>query len=178
MGQSDVLLHPIRLRIVQAFLGRGELTTGELRHLVPDVPPATLYRQVAALLEAQVLDVVDERKVRGAVERTLVLRTENASLDADDVAAMTPEEHRRAFLTFVAGLVGDFDRYLEVGDVDLARDLVGYRQYAMHLTDEEMRDFIDDLRAVIAPRLELEPGPGRRRRLVSQVLMPGLDPPR
>ena len=85
---------------------------------------------------------------------------------------MSPEEHRRAFVTFVAGLIGDFDRYLARGDVDLARDLVGYRQYAAHLSDDEMRELVADLRGVILPRLEHEPAPGRTRRLISHVLMP------
>lgn len=176
MALSDLLLHPVRLRIVQAFLGRGELTTAALRHHLSDVPPATLYRQITALLEADILEVVDERKVRGAVERTFVLRTANANLGPEEAAAMTPEEHRRGFVTFVAGLIGDFDRYLAAGDVDLARDRVGYRQYAAHLTDEEMDVFIDDLRAVIQPRLEHQPSPERTRRLISHILMPSSDP--
>ncbi|MDO8145712.1 helix-turn-helix domain-containing protein [Isoptericola sp. 178] len=175
MTLSSLLLHPVRLRVVQTFLGRGELTTAALGRHLADVPPATLYRHVNALLEAGVLEVVDERKVRGAVERTLVLRTARASLGPDEAATMTTEEHRRAFAVFVAGLIGDLDRYLARGDQDLARDRVGYRQYAAHLTDEEMDEFIADLRAVIEPRLELAPGPGRRRRLVSHVLMPDAD---
>lgn len=176
MALSDLLLHPVRLRIVQVFLGRGELTTSALREHLADVPAATLYRQVTALLDAGILEVVDERKVRGAVERTLVLRTANANLGPDEAAAMTAEEHRHAFVTFVAGLIGDFDRYLARGDKDLARDRVGYRQYAAHLTDEEMDELIADLRAVILPRLEQQPAPGRTRRLISHVLMPAFDP--
>jgi hypothetical protein len=172
MALSDLLLHPVRLRIVQAFLGRGELTTAALREHLADIPTATLYRQITALLEAEILEVVEERKVRGAVERTFVLRTANADLGPEEAAAMSPEEHRRAFVTFVAGLIGDFDRYLARGDVDLARDLVGYRQYAAHLSDDEMRELVADLRGVILPRLEHEPAPGRTRRLISHVLMP------
>ncbi len=173
---SDLLLHPVRLRIVQTFLGRGELTTAALSEYLSDVPPATLYRQVTALLEAGILEVLDERKVRGAVERTLVLRAANANLGPEESAAMTSEEHRRGFVTFVAGLIGDFDRYLASGDVDLARDRIGYRQYAAHLTDEEMDELIDDLRAVIQPRLEHESSPERTRRLISHVLVPSSDP--
>lgn len=175
MALSDLLLHPVRLRIVQAFLGRGELTTSEVREHLADVPAATLYRQVTALLEGGILEVVDERKVRGAVERTLVLRTASANLGPEEAAAMTGEEHRRAFVTFVAGLIGDFDRYLARGNEDFARDRVGYRQYAAHLSDEEMDELIADLREVILPRLELEPAPGRTRRLISHVLMQGTE---
>jgi hypothetical protein len=34
---------------------------------------------------------------------------------------MSVEEHRQGFLTFVVGLLADFDRYLEDGDVDVGR---------------------------------------------------------
>lgn len=81
MASADLLLHPIRLRIIQAFLGDRALTTTELRAELPDVAPATLYRQVARLVGAGVLGVVAERRVRGATERTYVLRASSASVD-------------------------------------------------------------------------------------------------
>src|SRR4051794_33721767 len=106
---ADVVLHPVRMRIVQAFLGDRQLTTGELRAEVTDVPSATLYRQVAALAQGGVLEVVDEQRVRGAVERTYRLRTGAAHVDADAARQMTVEEHRQTFLTFALGLLADFD---------------------------------------------------------------------
>ena len=85
---------------------------------------------------------------------------------------MSVEEHRQAFMTFVAGLLGDFDRYLDGGDVDLARDLVGYRQSALNLSDAEMQEFLADLLEVIRPRLEYGPSPERVRRMFTTVVMP------
>lgn len=173
MKPSEVLLHPVRLRIVQAFLGDRELTTADLRAELAEVSPATLYRQVAALVDGGVLEVVAERRVRGAVERTYRLRPGAASIDAAAARTMSVDDHRRGFLTFVAGLLADFDRYLDrEGDVDLARDLVGYRQAAMHLTDAEAAELVAELGAVLAPRLALAPGEGRTRRLLSTVIMP------
>ena len=75
-----LLLHPVRLRIVQAFLGDRALTTTALREELADIPPTSLYRQVARLVAAGVLMVVAERRVRGAVERTYVLRLSAASV--------------------------------------------------------------------------------------------------
>ena len=172
MKPSELLLHPVRLRIAQAFLGGDSLTTAELREQLSDVAPATLYRQVAALAEGNVLEVVDERRIRGAVERTYRLQTEAATIDADEAREMSIEEHRQGFLTFVVGLLADFDRYLGRGDADLGRDLVGYRQTAFHLTDEETMALIADLRAVVMSRAAHEPAPGRRRRTFTTILMP------
>lgn len=177
MRPADVVLHPVRMRIVQAFLGDRELTTGDLRTEISDVPSATLYRQVAALARGGVLDVVDERRVRGAVERTYRLRSGAARVDGDEALEMTVEEHRQAFLTFVVGLLAEFDHYLDRGHVDMARDLAGFRQNAMYLSDEEMSAVVDELRAVLDPRIALPPTPGRTRRLFSTVLMPDAKPP-
>ena len=171
MKSADLVLHPVRLRIVQAFLGDRALTTGQLGDLLPDVSTATLYRQVAVLAAADVLHVVEERHVRGVVERTYRLRTEAASLGPEAAAGLTVEQHRRAFTAFVAGLLAEFDRYLDRDDVDLGRDLVGYRQAALHLTDEELVDLLRELGEVIGRRLAL-PADGRTRRLLTTILMP------
>ena len=172
MASADLLLHPVRLRIVQSLLGRRARTTGELREDLPDISPATLYRHVATLLDAEVIEVVEERRVRGAVERTYRLREPGPGVEADDAAGMTVEEHRRAFATFVAGLLGDFDRYLDAGEHDLARDYVGYRQAALHLSDAETVDLLHDLVTVLQPRLANEPSPDRVRRMLTTILMP------
>lgn len=172
LSPVDVVLHPVRLRIAQAFLGGRTLTTAQLAEALADVPTATLYRHIGALAEGGVLEVAAQRRVRGAVERTYRLREAAVSVDADAAAAMSVEEHRQAFLVFVLNLLGEYDRYLGAGDVDLARDGVGYRVHALHLSDEELAGLVADLRAVLLPRLALEPAPGRRRRLVSTVLLP------
>lgn len=170
---AELVLHPVRLRIVQAFLGTPSLTTGQLRERMPDVPTATLYRHVATLVDGGLLEVVDERQVRGATERTYALRPENASMTPAEAGTLPREEHRRMFMTFVAGLLGDFDRYLVREDVDFERDLVGYRQAGLNLTDEELLDLVRELGEVLAPRLALPQGPGRRRRIFTTVLIPG-----
>lgn len=173
MPSADLLLHPVRLRIVQAFLADRALTTSELRTELTDVPAASLYRHIAWLVEAGVLAVVSERRVRGALERTYVLRSAAASVSLDELAKMTPDQHRQAFLAFVAGLIGDFDRYLERGDIDLLRDGVTYRMAGMWLDDAELMAFLRELAAVIQPRLANAPKPGRKRRILGGIVVPG-----
>ncbi|MBO0728480.1 MAG: helix-turn-helix domain-containing protein [Acidimicrobiaceae bacterium] len=173
MTSAELLLHPLRLRIVQAFLGDRALTTSQLRSELPEVPPASLYRHVARLVEAGVLSVVAERRVRGATERTYVLRTSAATISVDDLAKMSAEDHRQAFLAFVAGLISDFDRYLESGRIDLLRDGVTYRLMGIWLTDHELAELARDLFAVLQPRLANAPTRGRKRRILATVLLPG-----
>src|SRR6266542_1560928 len=146
MATADLLLHPVRLRIVQAFLGDRALTTSAL---------------------------VAERRVRGALERTYVLRLTAASIGLDEVAAMSPDEHRQAFMAFVAGLLGDFDRYLARGDIDFLRDGVRYNMAGLWLDDAELTELQRELLRVLQPRLANPPAPGRKRRILGTLLLPG-----
>jgi Helix-turn-helix domain len=173
MTSADLLLHPVRLRIVQAFLGDRALKTSELRSELPDVPPASLYRQVARLVDGGVLAVVAERRVRGALERTYVLRTSAAIVSLDDLAKMNADDHRQAFLAYLAVLINGFDRYLARGDIDLLRDGVSYRLAGMWLTDEEMAEMSRELFAIVQPRLANTPNGSRKRRIMATVVLPG-----
>jgi hypothetical protein len=174
VASADLLLHPVRLRIVQAFLGDRTLTTADLRTELTDVPVASLYRHVGRLADAGVLTVVGERKVRGTAERSYRLDLAAASVGSQDAAAMTAEDHRRAFRTFIATLLADFDGYLERSGErpDPARDRIGYRQAAVWVTDEEFDALVADLAAVLGPRLDHRPDGARRRRLISTVHLP------
>ncbi len=173
MASADLLLHPVRLRIVKAFLGDRALTTSQLLAELDDVPAGSLYRHVGLLTKAGVLQVVAERRVRGAVERTYTLRLYAARIGPDEVAAMTLDEHARAFMAYIAGLLADFDRYLATGPVDPIRDGADYRVAAMWLTDAEFVDFLRDLNKIAQPRLANPPDKGRRRRMLYSVLLPG-----
>jgi len=174
-SSADLLLHPVRLRIVQAFLGERPLTTSALSAELSDVPPASLYRHVARLVNAGVLQVVAERRVRGTVERTYMLRLAAAAIGPDEVASMSAEDHRRAFMAFTAGLLADADRYLQRPDFDPSRDQVGYRLAGLWLDDAEYAGLLRDLARVIQTRLANPPRKGRRRRILATVLLLGDD---
>jgi DNA-binding transcriptional ArsR family regulator len=176
MASSEILLHPVRLRIVQAFLGDRALTTTQIAAELDDVPAGSLYRHVALLTDAGILRVAAERRIRGSVERTYTLAQSAASIGPAELAAMTPEQHSQAFLAFTAGLLADFDRYLAAGEPDLVRDGVGYNVSAMWLTDGEFLEFARDLSMVFQPRLANAPAAGRKRRIVANVILPAPGP--
>jgi hypothetical protein len=175
MTSADLLLHPVRLRIVKAFLGDRPLTTQQLAAELDDVPVASLYRHVALLAKSGVIQVVAERRVRGAVERTYTLRLYAAQIGAGEAAAMTTEDHTNAFMAYIAGLLTDYDRYLAAGTPDPVGDGGDYRMFAMWLTDTEFVALLRDFSAVVAARLANAPADGRRRRMMYTVLLPTLE---
>jgi DNA-binding transcriptional ArsR family regulator len=175
VATADLVLHPVRLRIIKAFLGDRPLTTSQLAAELDDVPAGSLYRHVARLTQAGILQVVAERRVRGAVERTYTLRLLAAQVGPGDIANWTAEDHSRAFTAFVAGLLADFDRYLAEGTPDLLRDRVSFGTAAMWLTDDEYAEFLRSVQVLVQPRLANAPTKGRRRRMVSTVFLPAPD---
>lgn len=172
MDPLELLAHPVRLRIVHAMSGGRELTTAQLCARIPDASKAMVYRHVDLLAGAGILEVSDERRVRGAVERRYRLRHDRVVVDADAAAALAPEDHRRVFATAMAVLIAEFNAYLDREDADPTADLVGYRQHAVWLSRDELEEMIGELRRVLLPRLANRPSPGRAQYLVSPILMP------
>lgn len=173
MADLDLLVHPVRLRILQAFFGRPELTTTDLATALGNVPPASLYRHVAKLVDAGVLEVVGERRVRGATERTYQFRQEAARADEASLARMSPDDHRHAFLNFTANLIASFDQYVGHADpVDLPGDGVSYSMSGAWLDDAEFADLLKTIATVLRPIYANAPREGRTRRLLASVFMP------
>ncbi|MET7640808.1 helix-turn-helix domain-containing protein [Streptomyces sp. NPDC005438] len=172
MAQANLLLHPVRMRILQTLLGADELTTAQLRDRMPDIPAASMYRHVATLTRAGVIEVVRERPVRGTVERSYRVRQDEALVDEDARLTMTKEDHRQAFTVFTGALMADFERYLSREDTEPARENVLYRQGTVHLTDDEYARLVEELEEVVARRARASSGKGQTRHIVSLVVVP------
>lgn len=168
---AEILLHPVRLRIVLAF-GSERLTTTRLAERLPEIAHATLYRHVGVLADAGVLEVVAERRVRGGVERTYALVSEAVKLVPDDAASLSKEELQRGFGVFVGALMESFGRYLDHPSADPAHDPLSFRQAALWLDDDERADLIERIRSALAPYVANEPSSGRERLLLNTIIVP------
>jgi DNA-binding transcriptional ArsR family regulator len=167
---ADVLLHPVRLRIVRAFASAADLTVAELAESLADVPPATLYRHVNKLARSGLIVSVSERAVRGATERRY--RLARRSPAEATIAGATRADNLRYFISFLAALIDDFSAYLESGDPDFERDGVGYRQLPLRLSDAEFRRMFKILAQAVAPFAALPPSPKRTPRVFTTIVMP------
>lgn len=174
MDMLELLAHPVRLRIVHAMRGDRTLTTAQLCELIPNVSKATVYRHVEALAVGGILEVTEEHRIRGAVERTYRLRADRASIEAGTAGSPQQQKdgYRRAFAVAMAALAAEFDAYLAHEDADPVADLVGFRQHAVWLDRDELESLIVAMREAISPRLGNQPTSGRDRYLLSPVLFP------
>ena|GEM_PF-225423 len=174
----DLLLHPVRMRIVHALSGGHARTTSELCARLPDVPKTTVYRHVGLLAEGGILEVAGEQRVHGAVERHYRLRKDRAAIDAGAGASMSLDDHRRGFAAAMTALLAEFNAYLDRDGADPYADYVGYRQGTLWLSQDELVQMIGALRDVLAARAGNEPASGRTAYLLSMILFPAGEPPR
>ncbi|MFD8787003.1 helix-turn-helix domain-containing protein [Kitasatospora sp. NPDC059599] len=173
---ADLLLHPVRLRVVHSLAGGRVLTTSQLCERLSGVSKVTVYRHVGLLAEAGFLEVAQERRVRGAVERHYRLRADRPVAGAATAAAMSTADHRQGFAAAMAVLLAEFNAYLDLDDADPAAQGVSYRQGTFWLSPEEIAELGRELFAVLEPRLANGPAPGRDPYLVSPIVFPVATP--
>ncbi|MGW5195051.1 hypothetical protein ACWEOO_37760 [Kribbella sp. NPDC004138] len=70
------------------------------------------------------------------------------------------------------GRRAEFNAYVDREGADPVADLVGYRQHGIWLTEAELHQLIEGMRAAILPALSNEAAPGRSRYLLSPILFP------
>ncbi len=174
----DTMLHPVRMRVLMALAGSQGMTPLQMSEQLSDVPQATLYRHINRLAGAGLLRLVEERPVRGTLEKVYALDQAGQShLDGEAMAQLTKEDHLRYFTAFAVSLLDQFSRYLSHHPaVDLAADGAGYTQVPLFMTDNELVEFSQAINQALLPYLEpagTQPGgQERKKRLFATIMMP------
>ena len=171
LTKAELILHPVRLRIIQTFVGRG-LTTRQIAALLPDVPPASLYRHIKQLYDAQILIVREEKTINGIIERTYALQKGSTHLSREEFAAIPPEDHSRYFAIFLGAMAAQMDRYLAQETYDTTEEGMTYFQSVLHLTDEEARQMRIDLLELVTRAGKPGRKAGSRPRALSVAFVP------
>ncbi|UGB29088.1 MULTISPECIES: helix-turn-helix domain-containing protein [Bacillaceae] len=170
-SKAKLILHPVRMKIVQTLIGNKEYTVQQIATRLTDVPQATLYRHLNKLLEAEVLKVVKENQIRGTVEKIYALNEHEVSNERD-LTKISKDEHLNLFLTFMTHLLGQYESYLNQENIDLIKDGVSYRQAMVYLTDQEFQEFMQELSQVYKKVIDNEPSNDRKARHLSTIFIP------
>jgi DNA-binding transcriptional ArsR family regulator len=173
MEKRDLLIHPVRLRILSHLAGK-QMTTAMLAAALPEIPQATLYRQIKILVDGGMLTVVGESEVRGAVERTYTLTKGSDRLTAQDLANLSGEDHLRYFGIFTATLLDAFGSYLEQADLaHLLEDGLAYNHVVLYLTESERESLRTALLSAVQGVMNHQPSAERRPYTLASVVIPG-----
>jgi DNA-binding transcriptional ArsR family regulator len=174
MTKADLIIHPIRMRMIIALHNR-KLTPKQLAAELKDVASATLYHHLNLLTDGGITQIVEERLVHGTLrEKVYTLSDASTILSPDQISSASKDELLQYFLVFVSKLIGDHARYLDLNERAYYTD-AGYQQHPLFLSDEEFDQFRQEMNATLLPWLTKEPAPGRRQRLLTTILIPELD---
>jgi len=144
MQLTEILSNPTRMRIMQYLSIHDEATTKEIAAYMSDVPRRTLYRHINFLIEAGVLKVKEERKVRGGVERLL------ADNQQEYISKMKLSDATFQFFTNIYKQFALYEQ--EHGDStgeDFDKDVLCYCTSTFVLDDEETNALLDEFVDVI-----------------------------
>ena len=171
---QSLLLHPIRLRLIQALTARS-LSAAQLQDALQDIPQSSLYRHLSILRKAGYVQVDPEIQNADPREKSYRL-AKPTRLRHGQVQGLSLAEHKRMFTTWGATLMQRFTDYLSdaaaQGPIDLEADRVGYTERVFYADEAEFDAIAAQLEGVMASAAERPAGPGRRRRRLCTVTFP------
>lgn len=142
MELIKLLSNPVRVQIMQHLQNYGEATTKQISEALTDIPAPTLYRHINLLLKEEVLLVKEERKVRGSLERLLIINhakmTEAGNSNIND-----------ASYQFLMEIYSKFQQYSCKEDIDPLRDRLSLRTCVLNLTDDKFDDFLNEIATIM-----------------------------
>ncbi|UTE78425.1 helix-turn-helix domain-containing protein [Rossellomorea sp. KS-H15a] len=167
---TDLFLHPVRMRIIQ-HLSKGTATVHELKEWMADVPQATLYRHLNRLTKNKIIHIVDERKIRGAIEKTYAMQEDSPYRTVEELKQLSGEEHLKLFMTFLSSVTGQARSYL-LNDPDLSRDSFGYNQLDLYVTPDELKELTEGMNELLSKFKSNRPTDENEKISLIQMLIP------
>lgn len=131
----DVVLNPVRMKVICSIARRGAASALQLAKELPEVPQASLYRHIRKLADSGVIQVVEETRIRGTIERTYAITCgEDGALSESAAYAM--------LLELMAGVQRSFSAQEGLPLLLESRELA--------LTEEQYRQLQDRMQALSA----------------------------
>lgn len=161
----DIIMNPIRMRIIQAAAAKKSITAAEICEKLSDVPRTTLYRHISILVDTNVLTVIAEKKIRGSVERVLALNVDELSKhNTDD---NVPQQAFR----FLMSIYAKFEKYFGREGYTPQNNVIFFNNTIMMMDDGEFDSFLSELRALFI-KYHYDTAEGRKPRNISIISAP------
>lgn len=164
MELIKILSNPVRVQVLQYLQIHGEATTKQISEALANIPAPTLYRHISALLKEDVLLVKEERKVRGSLERLLVMNEKLFAEVSNGNIADTAYQ-------FLMELFVKFQKYSCKADADPQKDGLCLRTRVLALSDERYTDLMKEIAATLDKYQQYEEDTARLRS-ISLVAVP------
>ncbi len=159
--RSKTVMNPSRLRILECFIQNGDATAAEIQTQLSDIPTASLYRHINILLEDGWLELVSERKVRGATERRYKLASTRAN-----------ENYEMQIADVLLSLLTTFKTYFADESKDPVQDMLLVSTATLMLSDEEFEQYLTEQAELMQRYLGRQPDGIRKPRRLTYISSP------
>jgi DNA-binding transcriptional ArsR family regulator len=171
LEKAELIIHPVRLRILQVLSG-DPLTTQEIAQHLSSVPVSSLYRHLRLLLQSDLVAISEVRLVKGIQEKVYEL-AQQPLLTQGDIVAATSEDHLRFFTTNLMTLLQDFSGYVEDStELDLGKDRAEYSESAYWADTEDLVAFQTTIEDALTLLIQNKKDVGRRKYKLALVMHP------
>jgi len=159
----DIILNSTRMRIIQEVTLKEKIIVGELCGILNDIPRTTLYRHVGILIDNNILNVVEENRVRGTIERTL-------SINVEELQKLSDGDLPKHILQILMSIYSRFLKYHESGN-DPEVDKIFISSAVMMMSDDEFDNFLAEMHA-LSMKYFFESTPERKERNITVISAP------
>ena len=163
MEIAEIVMNPVRQRIIQYLLVHKTGTVKEIRTALPDIPSASLYRHMKILTNSGLLSVVGENRIRGTVES--VYKLNKSALEIDDADGI-------AVQTALLGICASFAKYFSGGQADPKKDMLLMTTCTLTLTDEKFMNFLSEINQVAVKYMDTPVKEGSKARQITLISAP------
>ena len=140
---NEIMLHPVRMRIIQALSTQETTTSNDLCEKISDIPRTTLYRHIKLLIDHKLITVVSEEKIRGSVERTIALNVPEITKHN------TIEDAAYNAFGFLMSNYSKFHQYFHGSDPNPNKDKIFLNNTVLMMSDEEFDQFLIEMRELL-----------------------------
>jgi len=147
-NKAEILMHPVRMKILQSLMQNKEngVTTFEMLESIQDVSQATLYRHIQILLDANIIKIVNERKVRAVTEKFYGLNEEEAHLELEEWRNLSKEKKLNYISYYQLVLMTQYQNYLtSIEKNPSSEDSSTFSLVDLKLPEEQFSNFQNEL---------------------------------
>ncbi|MCL1819777.1 MAG: hypothetical protein FWG36_03865 [Oscillospiraceae bacterium] len=166
------LSDPLNAKLILEIKELEQATASQLLERFSDIPQATLYRRLQKMLCDDVLKIVEERQIRGTVEKVYAL---NYDLDAEwkNMGETNDSKTYMQFVTYhTLGILREFMEYTAKKDINIGGDATGLFIAPVYATNEELTTTLNRVVEILTELKDNKPDGERRLRNVCITITP------
>ncbi|WP_442600808.1 helix-turn-helix domain-containing protein [Paenibacillus sp. KN14-4R] len=147
-NKAEILMHPVRMRICQALIRNKDegLTPLEMVKIIKDIPQATLYRHIQVLLDAGVIRIIKEKKIRSVSQKYYVLNEAEMKLSTEEWKQVSNKKKLDYISYYQLSLLTQYQNYLtQIEEQKRTEDQATFALVELKLADEQFMNFQNEL---------------------------------